>query len=113
MSPIYYVIMVLVLALGVVTVEKDANIDALKIENAQEVQKLTVCSDSIKVQNALILANKQDENKTKELPKIIHDIRTKTVTQTRYITLFKDDENVSKNDCNASINFINNFDYSL
>ena len=112
-SPLYYVIMVLMLAIGVVTVEKDGKIDTLKLENAQQIQKLTACADSLKLQNALILSNAQDENKIKALPKMLHDIQTRTVVVTKEIIKFKEDTNVSKNDCNASMRFIDDFDYSL
>lgn len=96
---------------------------ALFISNGKlKDEKLTVANlntslvsykDALSLQNNLTLANKQDENKTAELPKVIHDIQVKYVVQTKEITKFVEDNNVSKNDCNTSIRFIDNFDYSL
>lgn len=100
-----------VFAITIVT--KNAEISSLKLDIANKNAELARYKDSLAFQNSQILANKQDENKTAELPKIIHDIQTRTVVVTKEITKFKEDTNVSKDDCNASINFINGFDYSL
>jgi GTPase involved in cell partitioning and DNA repair len=104
-----FIIIILIITLTV----SDSKIKNLKLENADLEISLTRYKDALNLQNNLILANKQDAKKVTELPKVVHDIQTKTITVTKEIIKFVEDKNVSKNDCNATVDFINNFDFSL
>ena len=107
------ILTLIILTLSVKLFISNSNLKDEKLKVANLNTSLVSYKDALSFQNDAILANKQDENKPAELPKVIHDIQTKTVVVAKEIIKFKEDTNVSKNDCNASMRFIDNFDYSL
>jgi hypothetical protein len=73
--------------------------------------KLRESDAYIHVQNATILANQADYNASiAKLPTVLHKIDTKYITKTVEIEKWRDN-NVSQNDCNASVGYLNNYQF--
>jgi GTPase involved in cell partitioning and DNA repair len=73
--------------------------------------KLRESDAYLHVQNATILANQADYNASiAKFPTVIHKIDTKYITKTIEIEKWRDN-NETSNDCNASIQYLNNYQF--
>ena len=89
-------------------VRKDLNISRANCE---------LVSSSLLKQNKMILENRQDENKTKELDNKIEIEKTKERIVIKNIIEWRDINESNSTDelsnCNESINYLNDFNYSF
>jgi hypothetical protein len=73
--------------------------------------KLNESNAYISVQNAAILANEADYNKSiTKLKTALHNIDTKYITKTVEVEKWRD-SNETSNDCNASMQYLNNYKF--
>jgi hypothetical protein len=110
----YWLEIAIVLVASVLLVYiKQLNNEILSLNKDKEVlqSKLSESDAYLHVQNATILANQADYNVSiAKLPTVLHKIDTKYITKTIEIQKWRDN-NVSQNDCNDSIRYLNNYQF--
>lgn len=110
----YWLEIVIVLVTGVLLsyIEQlNAEISSLEKDRSVLQSKLNESDAYIRVQNATILANEADYNASMtKLPTVLHKIDTKYVTKTVEIEKWRD-KNETSNDCNASIQYLNSYQF--
>jgi GTPase involved in cell partitioning and DNA repair len=110
----YWLEIIIVLVASVLlTYIKQLNneISSLSKDKAVLQSKLSESDAYLHVQNATILANQADYNASiAKLPTVLHKIDTKYITKTIQIEKWRDN-NETSNDCNASISYINNYQF--
>jgi flagellar motor component MotA len=86
-------------------------ISSLEKDNEVLQSKLDKSNAYISIQNARILANEADYNKSMaKLPSELHKIDTKYITRTVEVIKWRDN-NETANDCNASIQYLNSYQF--
>jgi hypothetical protein len=93
---------------------KQLNTEILSLtkDNSVLQSKLNESNAYINVQNAAILANQADYNASiAKLPSILHKIDTRYVTKTIEVEKWRDNNETSNNDCNASVDYLNNYQF--
>jgi GTPase involved in cell partitioning and DNA repair len=86
-------------------------ISSIKKDNAELQSKLNEANAYLNAQNFAILANQADYNASMEkLPQELHKIDTKYATKTVEVIKWRD-RNDTENDCNSSINYLNNYQF--
>jgi GTPase involved in cell partitioning and DNA repair len=82
------------------------NKDKLSLQN-----KLNESDTFLHIQNATIIANQADYNASiAKLPTVLHKIDTKYITKTVEIEKWRDN-NETSNDCNASVQYLNSYQF--
>jgi GTPase involved in cell partitioning and DNA repair len=86
-------------------------VSSLEKDNAVLQSKLHEANAYLNTQNAAILANKADYNVSMaKLPQELHKIDTRYITKTVEVIKWRD-RNETQNDCNASIQYLNNYQF--
>jgi hypothetical protein len=110
----YWLEIVIVLVSGILLAyikQLNDEVSSLKKDESVLQSKLSESDAYIHVQNATILANQADYNASiAKLPTVLHKIDTKYITKTVEIEKWRDN-NVSQNDCNASVSYLNQFKF--
>jgi GTPase involved in cell partitioning and DNA repair len=89
----------------------DNKISSLKKDNVVLQSKLHEANAYLNTQNAAILTNKADYNVSMaKLPQELHKIDTRYITKTVEVIKWRD-RNETQNDCNASIQYLNNYQF--
>jgi hypothetical protein len=111
----YWMEIVIVLAAGVLLsyIEHLNNeISTLQEDKSVLQAKLNESDAYIRVQNATILANEADYNASMaKLPTVLHKIDTKYITKTVEIEKWREYNETSSDDCNASISYLNSYQF--
>jgi hypothetical protein len=110
----YWLEIVIILVVSILlTYIKQLNdeISSLNKDKSVLQSKLNESDTFLHIQNATIIANQAEYNASiAKLPTVLHKIDTKYITKTVEIQKWRDN-NVSQNDCNNSVSYLNNYQF--